>query len=132
MQSVLRRWRSPPANRTLTNPEQHLFEANRNIRELIEDTSVPAVLRAELATEFDEITAAAALETDSATRVEMYAQAEELLAAEEAAYAPIYHYATMNTTKPWLTRNFMSLGNHDFLRWEIDQAAQLEALGGSY
>jgi len=53
----LRRWRSPPASRTPASPEHHLFEANRNIRELIEDSSVPAVLRAELATEFDEIEA---------------------------------------------------------------------------
>jgi GTP-binding protein Era len=57
VQSVLRKWRSQPASRTRANPEQHLFEANRNIRELIEDSSVPAVLRAELATEFDEIEA---------------------------------------------------------------------------
>ncbi len=59
-------------------------------------------------TEFDEITAAAAQEPDPAKRVEMYAQAEEILAAEEVAYAPIYHYTAVNMTKPWLTRNFPS------------------------
>ena len=57
MQSVLRRWRSPPANRTRTSPEHYLLEANRNIRELIEDSGIPAVLRAEMATEFNEIEA---------------------------------------------------------------------------
>lgn len=38
-------------------PDQHLLEANRNIRELIEDTHVPASVRAELSEEFEEISA---------------------------------------------------------------------------
>ncbi len=38
-------------------PDQHLLEANRNLRELLEDTRVPAAVRAELQAEFDEIEA---------------------------------------------------------------------------
>jgi GTPase SAR1 family protein/uncharacterized protein (DUF697 family) len=53
--SVLRNWRSPAASRTKTNPDRFLLEANRNIRELIEDSSIPAALRAELSSEFHEI-----------------------------------------------------------------------------
>jgi len=40
---------------TKPNPEGQLLEANRNLRELLEDTSIPAAVRAELATEFSEI-----------------------------------------------------------------------------
>jgi small GTP-binding protein len=53
--SVLQKWRSPAASRTKANPDHFLFEANRNIRELIEDSSIPSALRAELTDEFDEI-----------------------------------------------------------------------------
>jgi len=55
VQSVLRNWLSPGETRARISPEQHLLEANRNIRELIEDTSIPASVRAELSTEFEEI-----------------------------------------------------------------------------
>jgi oligopeptide transport system substrate-binding protein len=81
------------------------------------------------ATEFDDITAAAAQESDPAKRVEMYKRAEEILAAEEVAYAPIYHYTVVNVTKPWLTRNYSRLAGNDFYAWTIDQAAQLAARG---
>jgi len=82
--------------------------------------------------EFDDLTAQAAREPDPAVRAELYARAEEILAAEEVAYAPIYHYTAVAVTKPWLTRNYTSMGGQDFFRWSIDQEAQLEALGGSY
>jgi small GTP-binding protein len=55
VQSILQKWRSPASNRVTANPEQHLLEANSNIRELIEDTNIPASVRAELSVEFDEI-----------------------------------------------------------------------------
>ncbi len=77
------------------------------------------------ASEFDEITKQAQLETDPAVRAELYAQAEEILAVEETAYAPIYHYTFVRTTKPWLTRNYPSIGGNDFFNWTIDQAAQM-------
>jgi GTP-binding protein Era len=54
-QSVLRKWLSPGKTRAPISPEQHLLDANRNIRELIEDTSIPASVRAELSAEFVEI-----------------------------------------------------------------------------
>jgi len=47
--------RSRATTETRTNPERQLLEANRNLRELLEDTSIPASVRAELATEFAEI-----------------------------------------------------------------------------
>mgnify|MGYP000252370377 CR=1 FL=1 len=57
MQSALRRWQSPAGKAVQTAPDHYLLAANRNIRELIEDTAIPASVRAELADEFDEIAA---------------------------------------------------------------------------
>ena len=51
----MRNWLSPGETGTEVNPEQHLLEANRNIRELIEDRNIPASVRVELSSEFDEI-----------------------------------------------------------------------------
>lgn len=53
----MRKWLSPGEKETQTLPEQHLLEASRNIRELIEDTHVPSSVRAELSEEFEEISA---------------------------------------------------------------------------
>ena len=55
MQSVLRNWLSPGKTKPTASPEQHLLEANRNIRELIEDPNIPASVRLELSSEFNEI-----------------------------------------------------------------------------
>jgi hypothetical protein len=52
--AALRKSRSPAATGK-TAPERHLLDANRNLRDLIEDTSIPASVRAELREEFDEI-----------------------------------------------------------------------------
>ena len=77
--------------------------------------------------EFDNIVADAKLETDPDKRAEMYAQAEDILAAQEAAYAPIYHYTKVNVTKPWLQRHYPLLGGEDFYNWSIDMAAKQAA-----
>lgn len=54
MRNALRGSRSgASANRTL--PERHLLEANRNLRELLEDTSIPSPVRAALEPEFREV-----------------------------------------------------------------------------
>lgn len=57
MQSVLRKWRSPGSQKSRVKPEQHLLEANRNLRELIEDTTIPASVRAQLSDEFEQVEA---------------------------------------------------------------------------
>ena len=98
--------------------------ANRLRRNCADDTCTDVSM-----SEFDDLTVAAALETDPAKRIELYAQAEEILAVTEVAYAPIYHYTTVETVKPWLTRTFSPVGGDVFFTWTIDQAAQLEAMG---
>jgi GTP-binding protein Era len=55
VQSILRNWLSLGKTGTEVKPERHLLEANRNIKELIEDTSIPSSVRTELSTEFEEI-----------------------------------------------------------------------------
>jgi oligopeptide transport system substrate-binding protein len=77
--------------------------------------------------EFDELTVQAGQSQDPDERVELYAEAERLLAEVETAYAPIYHYTTVQVTKPWLTRNFPPLGANDFYNWTIDVEAKQEA-----
>jgi oligopeptide transport system substrate-binding protein len=77
--------------------------------------------------EFDALTAAAGVELDPAKRIEMYLEAEIMLAAEEAAYAPIYHYTSVNVSKPWLTRNFPTIGGADIFNWTVDMDAKLAA-----
>lgn len=79
--------------------------------------------------EFDEITAQAQGEQDPAVREELYAEAERILAEEEVAYAPIYHYTSMNVSQTWLTRNFPPLGADDYDHWTIDMDAKVEAQG---
>ncbi|MDX1435417.1 MAG: peptide ABC transporter substrate-binding protein, partial [Anaerolineales bacterium] len=75
--------------------------------------------------EFDDLTVAGQLAQDPEERIKIYAEAEQLLAAEEAAYAPIYHYTSVNVTKPWLTRTYTS---HDYWPdWTIDMDAKLAA-----
>jgi oligopeptide transport system substrate-binding protein len=98
--------------------------ANRLRRGCVDDTCTQVEL-----SEFDETTVMAAQEQDPAKRAELYAKAEELLSAEEVAFAPIYHYTVVNTTKPWLDRSFASVGAQLFYLWNIDQAAQMEARG---
>lgn len=74
--------------------------------------------------EFDELTVAAALEQDPDKRAELYREAERVLAVDEAAYAPIYHYTAVNVSQPWLVRNFPPLGGNDFFNWTIDMDAR--------
>lgn len=78
---------------------------------------------------FDELTVQAGQASDPAERIELYAQAEDLLSGEEAAYAPIYHYTTVSLAKPWLTRNYPKIGGIDIFNWKIDTAAKAEARG---
>jgi oligopeptide transport system substrate-binding protein len=77
--------------------------------------------------QFDMLTEQAARSTDPAERVNLYAQAEDILSGEEAAYIPLYHYTLVKATKPWLARNYPPIGGIDLYNWKIDQEAQLSA-----
>ncbi len=47
-----------------------------------------------------------------------------MFAVDMVAYAPIYHYTSMNVTHQWLTRNFAPLGAVDFFNWTLDVDAR--------
>jgi oligopeptide transport system substrate-binding protein len=74
--------------------------------------------------EFDLTTKEAGAEQDPAKRLELYKKAEQLLSEEEAAYAPIYYYTTVNLTKPWLNRTFQLIAGDHVDKWTIDWAAK--------
>jgi len=82
-------------------------------------------------TQFDELTVEAQQIQDPEQRRDLYRQAEDILAFEEAAYAPIYHYTRVVVTQPWLTRNYPVIGGGDWFKWSIDWEQKLEATGGS-
>jgi oligopeptide transport system substrate-binding protein len=70
---------------------------------------------------FEEIVKQAAVETDPAKRVELYAQAENILVMEDAVIAPIYWYTRVSVTKPYVTRTF-SVGGHElYYKWDINK-----------
>jgi len=77
---------------------------------------------------FDELTVEAQQVEDPEQRAELYREAERILAEEEAAYAPIYHYTTVRVTKPWLSRNYPLLNGLDIFNWTIDWDAKLDAI----
>ncbi|HSH02544.1 MAG TPA: peptide ABC transporter substrate-binding protein [Anaerolineae bacterium] len=73
---------------------------------------------------FDELTVEASSEIDPDKRMALYAEAEQILAYDEAAYIPIYHYSNSHLTQSWLTRNYPSFGPADYYNWTIDGEAK--------
>lgn len=69
---------------------------------------------------FEKLVADAAKETDPAKRVEMYAQAEDILVKQDAVIIPIYWYTRVTVTKPYVERTFSVLGGLEhFEKWDI-------------
>jgi oligopeptide transport system substrate-binding protein len=71
--------------------------------------------------QFQQIVLKAATEADPTTRIQDYADAEEILVSTDAAIAPIYWYTTVSVTKPYVTRTYAVTGNQDFTTWDITQ-----------
>jgi len=69
--------------------------------------------------EFEDLVNQAALETDPAARVDLYAQAEEILVSKDAVTIPIYWYTNLDMTKPYVTRTFSSSGHEQYEVWDI-------------
>jgi oligopeptide transport system substrate-binding protein len=79
--------------------------------------------------EFTDLCEDAALETDPATRRDMYAEAETILCYEEAAIAPIYWYTQVGLTKPYLHRTYPVRG-FDIATWRFTQVSDVIGPGG--
>jgi oligopeptide transport system substrate-binding protein len=70
---------------------------------------------------FEELVAQAAVEKDPAKRLEMYAQAEQILVYEDAVMIPLYWYTRVTVTQPWIKRTFSAGGHERFEHWEVLQ-----------
>ena len=66
----------------------------------------------------------AAKELDPVKRVEMYAEAENILVWEDAVMAPIYWYTKLDLTKPYVTRTWATGGHEHIEKWDVDTAAK--------
>jgi oligopeptide transport system substrate-binding protein len=71
--------------------------------------------------DFDALVEQAAAETDTQTRIDLYAQAEDILITQEAAILPIYFYSGNEMTKPYVERTFALGGQQYFYNWDITQ-----------
>jgi len=69
--------------------------------------------------EFEDLVDQAAVETDNAKRVDLYAQAEDILVNKDAVIIPIYWYARNTCTKPYVVRTFGTGGHENFSKWDI-------------
>ncbi len=71
---------------------------------------------------FEELVRAAAKEMDPKKRVDLYAQAEQILVYEDAVIAPIYWYTRVTCTKPYVKRTFSVLGGLEHIeKWDIEK-----------
>jgi oligopeptide transport system substrate-binding protein len=111
----------PDANNWL-NEVFSIYGANNTRRNCVDENCAEMV-----PSRYDDLVLQAMESQDPEERLALYAEAEEILADEEAAVANIYFYTTANVSKPWLTRTFAS---HDYFpSWSIDMAAKQAALG---
>jgi oligopeptide transport system substrate-binding protein len=70
--------------------------------------------------EFSALCAEAAVESDLATRQDMYAEAETTLCYDEAIISPLYWYTLLQVTKPYVNRNYTQTGHDAWEKWSLD------------
>jgi oligopeptide transport system substrate-binding protein len=73
---------------------------------------------------FEALITKAAAEQDSATRVKDYADAEQIIAWDDAIMAPIYWYTSVEMTKPNVQRTFSNTGHQEFNKWDMTAPAK--------
>jgi oligopeptide transport system substrate-binding protein len=71
--------------------------------------------------EYEKLVAYAARELDPKKRVELYAQAEEILVKEDAVIAPLYWSTDLDMTKTYVRRTYGSGGFEAYEKWDIAQ-----------
>jgi oligopeptide transport system substrate-binding protein len=72
--------------------------------------------------DYERLVKEAAVEADPVKRVELYAQAEEILVKTDAAIIPIYWYTRVTVTKAYVTRTFSVLGGMENInKWDINK-----------
>ncbi len=75
--------------------------------------------------QFNTIVKDAAKELDPAKRVDMYAQAEEILVKTDAVIIPLYWYTSVGVTKPYVTRTYAVGGHNIVYHWDVDMAQKM-------
>jgi oligopeptide transport system substrate-binding protein len=70
---------------------------------------------------FEELVKQAAVEQDPKKRVELYAQAEQILVYDDAAILPLYWYTSVNVTQPWIKRTYSAGGHERYEQWQVLQ-----------
>jgi oligopeptide transport system substrate-binding protein len=69
--------------------------------------------------EYDRLVDEAMVETDTAKRLELYRQTEQILTYEDAAIIPIYWYTTVSVTKPYVNRTYSLTGHQRYEKWSF-------------
>jgi len=70
---------------------------------------------------FEKLVVDAAREQDPKKRVELYAQAEQILCYDDAVIIPLYWYTRNTVTQPWIKRTFSVGGHERYEHWEVLQ-----------
>jgi oligopeptide transport system substrate-binding protein len=68
---------------------------------------------------FEQLMAEAAVDQDPAKRLEMYAEAEDILVKSEAVVLPLYWYTNLDLTKPYVIRTFSSTSSEAYEKWDM-------------
>lgn len=68
---------------------------------------------------YEDLVNEAAVEADPAARVELYAQAEDILVNTDAVIIPIYWYTSLEMTRPYIERTYGSTSREAFEKWDI-------------
>lgn len=68
---------------------------------------------------YEELMQTAAVETDPAKRLEMYAEAEDILVNQDAVMIPFYWYTDLDMTRPYISRTYGSGGHERYEKWDI-------------
>jgi oligopeptide transport system substrate-binding protein len=68
---------------------------------------------------YEELMQLAAVETDAAARLEMYAEAEDILVNQDAVIIPFYWYTDLDMTRPYISRTYGSGGHERYEKWDI-------------
>lgn len=71
--------------------------------------------------EYDKLVDQARIETDSATRLKLYTQAEQLLNVDDAGVMTLYYPVTASLTKPNITRTYTLIGTDYYWDWDFKQ-----------
>jgi len=71
--------------------------------------------------DYDALVDEARLEPDTAKRLELYKQAEDILVNQEAGIAPIYWYVTSRVVKPYVEQAESVTGNEAYNLWDVNK-----------